>query len=295
MTKLDVELAASRKLGRKLQQLLWKEMPHFESNGFEFAIAYVLLLRAERTHASIRTLARLRFVDDAFALVRVMVEKTINAEYILLKGADVALDYIQFHAYNEWRQLEVLQKESPELAPAYTVAHLEKLRSAHDRAKTKLQPDGTIKQRYGRGHDWLEMGVSKRAEAIDEELRLRISRKSFKATKLLFQSTYNKGAAYLHGEWVSIARSLKLDGGNGALSSEETAEVRIGIRIKDREPRIAADALSAANLIAMSTILFIGLVFHKNSYLKWVDAFKRSHLADLKNLRESHNKRLQNG
>ncbi len=68
-------------------------MPHFVSIGFEFAIAYVLLLRAERTHASIRTLARLRFGDDAFALVRVMVEKTINAEYILLKGTDVALDY----------------------------------------------------------------------------------------------------------------------------------------------------------------------------------------------------------
>jgi hypothetical protein len=39
---LTVELAASREIGRKLQQLLWKKMPTFESNGFEFIIAFVL-------------------------------------------------------------------------------------------------------------------------------------------------------------------------------------------------------------------------------------------------------------
>lgn len=83
---LEVELAGARKLGRKLQQILWKDMPKFEATGFEFVIAYLLFLRAERTFLSLRTLARLRMVDDAFALVRVMVEKVINAEYIACRN-----------------------------------------------------------------------------------------------------------------------------------------------------------------------------------------------------------------
>lgn len=79
---LKVESTAAQELGRKLQQLVWKDMKHMESTGLEFLIAYVLFLRAERTFASIRTLARLGMVDDAFALVRVMIDKIINAEYI---------------------------------------------------------------------------------------------------------------------------------------------------------------------------------------------------------------------
>src|SRR5579863_1149031 len=128
---LAIELAAGRKLDRKLQQLLWQDMAHFEADGFEFAISFVLFLRAERTFSSIRTLARLRNVDDAFALVRVMVEKIINAEYILLKGTDTALDYIQYHAFREWRDLQSI---TPELVPKYAAAVIERLRDAHDRA-----------------------------------------------------------------------------------------------------------------------------------------------------------------
>src|SRR2546421_453882 len=96
---LAVEWADGRKFGRKLQQVLRKDMPHFESDGFEFAIAFALVLRAERTFLSVRTLARMRMVDDAFALVRAMVEKIINAEYIFLAGMDAAEDYIQFGAF----------------------------------------------------------------------------------------------------------------------------------------------------------------------------------------------------
>jgi hypothetical protein len=66
-------------------------MIEFEPRSFESPVAHVLFLRAERTLPSIRTLARLRNVDEAFALVRVMVEKVLNAEYILLAGTDAAL------------------------------------------------------------------------------------------------------------------------------------------------------------------------------------------------------------
>jgi Family of unknown function (DUF5677) len=270
---LKVDLVSARTISRKLQQLLWKDMVHFEGAGFEFAIAYVLFLRAERTFSSIRTLARLRFVDDAFALVRVMVEKVINAEYILLSGTDTALDYIQYHAFREWRDLEELKNVNVAIAPKHTAEFLDRLRTAHDQAKMRTLPDGSQKSRYGRGHDWIEIGLSKRAEIIDQALMKRFSRRAFKSTQILYHSTYKKGAAYLHGMRVSLARSLELGQTDKPTDAADTIEMSLGIRIKDKDPRIAVEALHAANLAAIATILFIGKVFGKKKYLDWVAGF----------------------
>lgn len=283
---LEVQLAASRKLGRKLQQLLWRDMVHFEATGFEFPIAYILFLRAERTFASIRTLSRLRMVDDAFALVRVMVEKVINAEYILLAGTDAALDYMQYHAFREWRDLEELRKVSPEVAPNYSAEAMKRLRDAHDRAKTKTMPDGSTKNRFGRGHDWIEMGLSKRAESIDETLKRRFSMRAFNSTQILYHSTYKKGAVYLHGMFASLARSLEPDRGDSQLEEDGMVDVRVGIRTRDKDPHVAVEALNAANLAALSTILFAGKVFEKKEYLKWVASFKDSYIGDLRKARD---------
>lgn len=284
---LKVELTAARKLGRKLQQLLWKDMPHFEHSGLEFTIAYVLFLRAERTFSSIRTLARLRMVDDALALVRVMSEKVINAEYILLQGTDTALDYIQYHAFRQWRDLQELKLVSPELAPNYTAEFLEKLRKAHDQVKMRTCPDGSQKSRFGRGHDWIDIGLSKRAEIIDETLKKRFSMRAFRSTQILYQSTYKKGAVYLHGMWASLARSLESGPSNSPVDEDGMTEMSFGVRIKDRDPGIAIEALNTANLAAAATILFIGKVFKRKNYLDWVNDFKGPYLEELRAAKRS--------
>jgi hypothetical protein len=227
-------------------------MARFEATGFEFLIAYMLLLRAERTFASIRILSRQRMVDDAFAPVRVMVEKVINAEYILLAGTDTALDYIQYHSFREWRDFEELRKVSPEVTPNYTAEALERLRNAHDRARTRTLPDGSTRNRFGRGHDWIEMGLSKRAECIDEVLKKRFSMRAFKATRILYDSTYKKGAVYLHGMWASLARSIESDERDRAIEEGGMVDVNIGVRIKDKDPHVAVGALNAANLVALA-------------------------------------------
>lgn len=270
---LAVELAAARTIGRRLQNLLWKDVRHFGEGGFESAIAYVLFLRAERTFSSVRMLARVRHVDDAFALVRAMVEKVINAEYILLSGTDAALDYIQYSAFREWRDLEEFKGVNPDAAPKYTTEFLEQLRKAHDEAKTRTLSDGSKRSRYGRGHDWIEIGLSKRAEFIDEALMKRFSR-SFKSTQILYHSTYKKSAAYLHGTWASLARSLELDQSNGGTNNGDTIEMSVGIRLKDKNPRIAVEALRTANLAAIATILFISKIFGKEKYLDWIGTFR---------------------
>lgn len=282
----QVELAAAHKLGRKLQQLLWKDMASLKKTGFgvEFPISYVLFLRAERTFASIRLLSRQRMVDDAFALVRVMVEKIINAEYILLTGTDTALDYMQYHAFREWRDFEELRTVNPKIASKYTTEVLERLRSAHDRARTVTLPNGAIRSRYGRGYDWIEMGLSKRAERIDEYLKERFSVKDFRSTQILYHFTYKKGAVYLHGMWASLARSFELEpgdeGADGDVGKDGNVEINVGIRLKDRNTRVAVDALRTANLVASATILFIGKVFQQKKYVQWVEAFRPLYTED---------------
>jgi hypothetical protein len=282
---LKVELAAGRKLGRKLQQLLWKDMAHFEPPGLEFVIAYVLFLRAERTFSSIRTLARLRMVDDALALVRVMVEKVINAEYILLTGTDTALDYMQYQAFREWRDFEELQSVSPGLAPNYAPDTLEKLRNAHDRAKIRTLPHGSQKNRFGRGHDWIDIGLSKRAEIIDEML-MRMFGMRAKSTGILYHSTYKKGAVYVHGMWASLARSLEPGPSNNAVDEHGRTEVSVSIRIKDKDSRVAVQAVNAANLAAVAVILFVGKLFTKRMYLDWANSFTGSYIEALRKAKE---------
>jgi hypothetical protein len=56
-----------------------------------------------KTSASIRMLAAVVRVGDAFARVRVLVEKSITAEHVYLSGTDTALAFLQFGAFEEWR------------------------------------------------------------------------------------------------------------------------------------------------------------------------------------------------
>ena len=282
---LGVELAAARKLARKLQKVLRKDMPKFESDGFEFAIGFALLLRAERTFLSIRTLARMRMVDDAFALVRVMVEKVINAEYILLVGMSAAEDYIQFAAFREWRDLEDLRGVAPSLVPKYTEEQLSRMRTTHDRAKMKMLPDGSQRPRFGRGNDWTDVGLAKRAEVVDEMLCNKFSMRASSTARILYHSTYKKSASYLHGMWAALVRSFEHDEQNDTDDTEDDngmVNIRIGIRMKDEDPRVAVHAVNTANLCAVAMILFLGKFYKKEDYLKWVFEFKEKYLGDLR-------------
>jgi len=96
---------------------------------------------------------------------------------------------------------------------------------------------------------------------------------------------YKKGAVYLHGTWASLVRSFKSEEGESATDDGETVRMSIGIRIKDQDPRVAVNALHSANVVASSMILFLGKMFEKEKYLKWVDSFRGAYLEDLRKAR----------
>jgi hypothetical protein len=280
---LAAEMAASRRIGRKIQQLLWKKVPTFGADSLEFIIAFVLFLRAERTFASIRALARTNMVDDAMALVRVMVEKVINAEFIYLSGTGTALDYIQYLAFRSWRDFEDLKAVSPELAPDYSAEVYNELKAASEKAKFRILPDGSQKSRFGRGSDWIDIGLPKRAEIIDEALDTRFNMQGSRSTRILYLTAYKKGAGYLHGTWISVARSLESDMDEGTVDNNGMTQVSLGVKLKDRDPRVAREAMNIANLTAMAMLLFIAKAFGQKSDLAWCAKFTLAYKKELRN------------
>jgi Family of unknown function (DUF5677) len=65
---------------------------------------------------AIRCLCDQGLYDDAFALLRVIVEGTINAVYILKSDDQVAEDYMDYPKFQEWDQLELIRTVAPQLA-----------------------------------------------------------------------------------------------------------------------------------------------------------------------------------
>jgi hypothetical protein len=268
-----VTMHDSVELGRALQRLLWSRPIKHGSFGFEFAVSYVLFLRAERSLASVRTLVRSELTDDAMALVRVMVEKIITAEYILLVGMEAALDYVQYLPFSEWRNYEDLHARNPGLCPSYTPDQLKDLRTAHDKAKTKILPDGSVKPRYGRGNDWTELSLSKRAKKVDLLLK---ERHFTGSTEILFDATYKKSAGYLHGSFASIGRSMETrTNGDQPPSDSELQNVEIGFRIRDKAPQLGIDALKGANAAAFQMLGFLSQVLEDKKSRDWASSFAR--------------------
>jgi hypothetical protein len=280
---LAAEMAASRRLGRKIQQLLWKKVPTFDSPSFEFTIALILFLRAERTFASIRSLARTNMVDDAMALVRVMVEKVINAKFIYFSGTDTALDYVQYLAFRSWRDYEEMEAVSPELVPNYSEEERKEMRAASENAKLRTLPNGSQKNRFGRGSDWVDSGLKKRAEFVDEALTARFNMRRSTATQILYLSAYKKSAGYLHGTWISTARSLEFGTNDGTVDSDGLMQLSLGVKLKDSDPRVAIEAMNIANLTAMALVLFIAKAFGQERDLAWCAKFTIAYKEELRN------------
>ena len=277
---LEVEFKASRTLARELRLLTRRDMLKVEPFTLEFAIAYLLFLRTEQTCASVRTLARLGFVDDAFALVRVMVERVVNAEFIYFSGTATALDYLQFGAFREWRDLEELRQFEPTIQSNYTPELLRQLESLHATSEFVDFPDGSRKPRFGRGHEWSQTPLKKRAEFVDRRIAEQFSLNDFRATQILFLSTYKKATVYLHGTWNSLARSIEQGESSPMPNNSDMMQLAIGIKIKDESPKVAVEAMFAANQIALSMILFFGRVFNSRRHLDWGKNFSRRYLRE---------------
>jgi Family of unknown function (DUF5677) len=208
ISKIRIQMTTSQAISRRLRRFLHREVREYtRDHGFELALALGLFFRAEATLVSIRTLVRQNQVDDAFSLVRGLVEKIINGAYILMVGWDAAADFMEHVGFRAWRDFKDLQKIDPALTKKYSEDFLKDLKAYHDRVESRTLPNGSKKKRFGRGYDWNEVGLSDRARNVDQYIARSLGKKTHASTELLFKTAYRESAAYVHGTFLSIARS----------------------------------------------------------------------------------------
>ena len=58
-------------------------------------------------------------------------------------------------------------------------------------------------------------------------------------------------------------------------------QVSLGVKLKDRDPRVAREAMNVANLTAAAMLLFIAKVFGQKSDLAWCAKFTLSYKKEL--------------
>jgi hypothetical protein len=107
------------------------------------------------------------------------------------------------------------------------------------------------------------VGLAKRAEVIDEMLCNKFSMRASNTARILYHSTYKKSSSYLHGMWPALVRSFEHDEQNDTEDDSGMVNIRIGIRLKDENPRVAVHAVNTANLCAVAMILFLGKFFQR--------------------------------
>jgi hypothetical protein len=60
-------------------------------------------------------------------------------------------------------------------------------------------------------------------------------------------------------------------------------QVSLGVKLKDRDPRVAREAMNIANLTAMAMLLFIAKAFGQKSDLAWCAKFTLAYKKELRN------------
>ena len=202
-----------------------------------------------------------------------MVERIVNAEYILVVGMEAAADYLGFLPFSAWRRYTSILISNPLLAPSYTPEQIAQLEAAHNAARDRSNDDGSVKKnRYGRGHDWTVLNLPGRADEVDRHLKAQ----AYKAhARMMYDATYAKSAPYLHGAFLSIARSLELKEAHQDPTEDGMSNVEVGIRVRDKEPRLGLQALKLANVAAFQMHTFLAQMLQHKPSLDWSLGFAK--------------------
>ena len=124
--------------------------------------------------------------DDAFAMLRVIVEGTIDAVYILKSDDQVAEDYMDYPKFQAWDQLERIRSVDPQMADYFSPDEQAEMESQYQQVRARYEGN--------RNDDWTKDNLFKRAKFIDTQ-----------AFPALMNVTWKDASAYVH----STARSIE--------------------------------------------------------------------------------------
>lgn len=195
------DLALQQRINRSLLKVLESVKITLSSEAKrKHSVFLALSYKCFETAKSIGSLCDDNLYDDAFALLRVIVEGTINAVYILKSDDQVANDYMDYPQFQAWHQFEQIRSVAPELVDPIP---------PEDRAEMQAQFD-KVRSRYEKHpNEWAKDNIFQRAKFIDTHL-----------FPSLINVVWKDASAYVH----STARSIEWRiGTNNQVGASKTA------------------------------------------------------------------------
>lgn len=190
---LDQELehaACVREFARSITE--GKHQGHFERKDY---IGLGLFNRCLQTHEAIEILIRRSLVDDAWSLVRSLVEHAVNSAYMLyVADAQTADNYADLMHYQRYMDLQALKSTDPAvLRRIVSPEEEEEIRQRFIAVRSKFDS--------APGDKWCaDDRLYKRAARVDRE----------RGTEFLWlvHSLWRYGSAYVHGTATALSAQM---------------------------------------------------------------------------------------
>lgn len=203
-------------------------------------IGLSLFNRCLQTHEATEILVRKSLLDDAWVLVRVLVEHSVNSAYMLFvadeQTADDFADYPNVRRYEELQHLKSTNENL--VRQIFSLEDEEKLRQRFEAARARFQ--------NRRGDRWCaDDRLYKRASRVDEKISEAMQEEHI-SFKWIVNSVWRFGGTYVHGAADALADQI----------SETNEAVRIQRKYTCEE---AAQVLSSANLSLFLILLLVDL------------------------------------
>jgi len=209
-------------------------------------IALAMFYRSLQTHEAIEILVRRELVEDAQALVRVLVENEVNCAYMLVVGdEETAQDFVRYPRYKNYVLMQGLK--------AVDETRFRKQVSVELEDETRKEHETLLPRYENRRGEWCADGkLLARAAKVDERLADFV-KASYIEFRWLVNSSWRFNSAHVHGNADALLEQVS--------RSENVITIEQKFDAED-----AAEALYIANLsIALLLRLIVGLLGAKNA------------------------------
>lgn len=161
------------------------------------------------TAAAIYCLCNHGFVDDAFALLRVLIEGMINAVYILESDDQIAEDYVDYPMFHAWDQFEKIRAVAPDLATYVSQDEQEQMKVEYEHTCARYEKNPN--------RDWAKENIFSRAKFLD-------ARAEYNIFRSLINVTWKTASAYVHSTATSLRSRITEDEKHVNISRVPTKE-----------------------------------------------------------------------
>ncbi len=168
------------------------------------------------TFEAIQVLCANSLLDDAYVLVRILIEGIINGTYVSTMNDSVANDYADFSDYREWIEFQDLAKVAPEITSTVPTTDVEEMKRKHAALRARYEKNAN--------GDWSPENLFKRAAAIDMAVGHGLN-----LMRTLVNSPWRKACAWVHGTSASILSRVEESKSGVVIHRRYRAEEAAGV------------------------------------------------------------------